>query len=87
MSIKGQKMNNTDELAIKCYKHFINTYNNNYSEIIDLFHGIMVTEIKDSEDGKILSINTNSNFIISLPIPVKPNVTLYDCFNLFTKIF
>jgi len=85
MSIVGEKINKKDELAIKCYNHYKNNYKDNYSELLDLFHGIMVTEIKDNDESKLLSSSTNSNFIISLSIPVKPNVTLYDCFNLFTK--
>ena len=59
-------------------------YRKEYSELIKLFYGISVSEIK-SKDGESYSINPEPFNLLNLPLPNKRNATLYDCFDLYTK--
>lgn len=82
--IIGNSQNEVDELAISCYKMLKDSYTKDYSEIMDLFYGILVSEIT-STDGKIkYSIKPENYFILDLPIPnSKSHITLSDCFDNF----
>lgn len=85
IKISGKIENNVDNLAVKCYSMLKDVYSKEYSEIMDLFYGIYVSVLA-SMDGKIdHTINPESFFVLDLPIPQKDNITLYDCFDLFTK--
>jgi len=85
IKISGNKKNKLDELAIECYSLLKNVYEKEYSEIMDLFYGIYVSEIA-SIDGKVKHcIKPESFFILDLSIPHNRQCSLYDCFDLFTK--
>ena len=82
MNISGKSENNTDDLALKCYGMLKDVYSKEYSEIMDLFYGIYVSQIV-SLDGKVHSTKPESFFILDLPIPTENTCNLYDCFNHF----
>lgn len=85
IKIKGVTENSTDVMAYKCYEMLKKTYKEEYSEIMDLFYGIYVSEVL-SVDGQIVySINPESFFILDIPIPNIQSCSIYDCFDLFTK--
>ena len=85
MNIKGVTENDTDKLAIECYKMMKNMYSKEYSEILQIFYGIHVSTINDN-DNKLLSMSPEPFFMIDLPIPKKENnVTIIDCFNEYVK--
>jgi ubiquitin carboxyl-terminal hydrolase 8 len=84
IKISGNKKNKLDGLAIECYSLLKNVYEKEYSEIMDLFYGIYVSEIA-SIDGKVKHcIKPESFFILDLSIPNNRKCSLYDCFDLFT---
>ena len=88
IKISGKKENKTDELAIKCYEMLKNSYSCEYSEIMELFYGIYVSQISAIDGGccdKIHTIKPENYFILDLPISTKPAANLYDCFDLFVK--
>lgn len=83
MNITGNIKNNLDKLAVSCYKMLQTIYSKEYSEIMDMFYGIYVSELTSLENKTILSYRPESYFILDLEIP-KPNPSLEDCLNSFT---
>ena len=82
MNISGKSENSIDDLALKCYGMLKDVYSKEYSEIMDMFYGIYVSQII-SMDKKVYSTKPESFFIIELPIPPNNPCTLYDCFDHF----
>jgi ubiquitin carboxyl-terminal hydrolase 8 len=82
MNISGKSENHVDDLALKCYGMLKDVYSKEYSEIMDMFYGIYVSQII-SMDNKVYSTKPESFFIIELPIPSNKPCTLYDCFDHF----
>jgi len=83
--ISGKSEHGVDTLALDCYNMLKTTYAKEYSEIMELVYGIYVSEIT-SIDGKIKHASkSESFFVLDLPIPVKPNISIYDCFDAFTR--
>lgn len=86
INVNGDKKNKKDELAICCYNKLKDLYSNDYSEIIHLFYGITVSQLKSVHDLSELSLTCESFCNLSLPIPVdKPVCSIYECFELFTQ--
>jgi len=84
MNIKGNVQNSTDKLATSCYKMLKQTYSKEYSEIMELFYGIYVSELSAINKDHIYSHRPESFFILDLEIPNR-NCSLYDCFSSFTN--
>tara|TARA_B100000795_G_scaffold269656_1_gene259803 strand:- start:1239 stop:2276 length:1038 start_codon:yes stop_codon:yes gene_type:complete len=84
MDITGNVKTKKDKLAINCYEMYIRMYSKEYSEILNIFYGIHVSKLS-FEDGSHQSSSPEPFFNLSLPIPDKPNVTLLDCFDEYTK--
>ncbi len=84
MQIEGVVKNEMDEVAIKCYKMMKNMYESEYSEMLDIFYGIHISRISSIE-GDILSDTPEPFSILSLPIPNKKEISLYDCFDEYCK--
>lgn len=84
LSISGKVENNVDKLATECYKMLRTTYQREYSEIMELFYGIYVSELTRLDGSKVLSICPEPYFLLDLEIPDKAK-TLYDCLDAFTK--
>lgn len=84
MKITGSENNSKDKLAKLCYKMLDTMYKKEYSEIVELFYGIYVSQIYTSNNSQILAQTAEPFFIINLPIPLKQNPTIYECFDLYT---
>ncbi len=83
LNISGTVEHHIDKLAITCYEMLKKTYEKDYSEIMELFYGIYVSELV-SYTNTVLTINPEPFFLLNLEIP--DNVkTLYDCFDAFTQ--
>ena len=80
MNIKGSVECEQDKLAISCYKMIKKIYENEYSEIVNMFFGIHVSQISDV-DNNVLSFNPEPFLNIDIPIPDKKNVDILDCLN------
>jgi ubiquitin carboxyl-terminal hydrolase 8 len=88
MKITGKKQNTTDSTALECYKMLQTIYKKEYSEIMEIFYAIYVSEISSLDGKKIYSTKSEMYFILDLPIPSHEIVrepTIYDCFELFTR--
>jgi len=88
MNITGEMKNETDKLANVCYGMMKNMYKKEYSEILNIFYGIHVSEIISITTNETLSARPESFSVLSLSIPIKENngtPTLYDCFDLYCK--
>ena len=85
MEIKGNAENNNDKIAKECYEMIIKMYEKEYSEIIEIFLGIHISQII-SLDGYILSNRPEPFFTIDLPIPTnKKNINIIDCLNYYSQ--
>jgi ubiquitin C-terminal hydrolase len=84
MKIMGSIENPVDKLATECYKMLQQTYSREYSEIMDLFYGIYVSELLSIDGRTSHTVKAESFFILDLPIP-KKEASLYDCFDAFTS--
>ena len=85
MTINGEPQNEIDKKAIKaltCWKQF---FKNDYSKIIEMFYGQIISVIKTDDDPKFISETYDPFSNISLEIPNKENVNIYDCLDNFTK--
>lgn len=92
IEITGNPENETDNLAISCYNMLQKVCSEEYSEIIDLFYGIYVSNIHSVETPiQLLSTNPEPFFILDLPIPIvtpqinTPQINIYDCIDLFME--
>jgi ubiquitin carboxyl-terminal hydrolase 8 len=87
MRVLGNPSSVTDGIAIKCYSALKTIYEKEYSEIMEMFYGMYVSEIT-SIDGKVsYIIKPESYFILDLPM-VHGNdmaTNLYGCFDLFVR--
>lgn len=86
IKISGKTANTIDELAVKCYEMLRESYSREYSEIMELFYGIYVSQISAIDgDQKIHTMKPESYFILDLPVAGSHTPTIYDCFDLFVK--
>lgn len=68
--INGTVQNETDILAVKCYRYLQTIYKNEYSEILDLFYGVYVSKLVGMDEKHTLHSCIPENFfILDLPIP------------------
>ena len=94
IKINGTIKNNTDRLAISCFKMLDNMYSKEYSFILKVFYGIQVSEILEVNTNTNTNTNTNSENVLSyspepfstLSLSIKNihNCTLYECLDLYT---
>jgi ubiquitin carboxyl-terminal hydrolase 8 len=87
IKISGNPENNTDNTAIKCYDMLKTLYAKEYSEIMDMFYGIYVSEIISKDNSVKHVIKPESYFILDLPIlePGRIARNLHECFNIYIK--
>jgi len=85
MTISGNINNEVDTLAKDCYKMMQQMYKSEYSEILNIFYGISVTQIKSYESGEVLSRKCESFSLLSLSLPNKSNASIFDCLDLYGK--
>lgn len=79
MSISGNIVTDVDTLAKECYKMMQNMYKSEYSEILNIFYGISVTQIKSYNTGEILRRNCEPFSILSLSLPNKISADIFEC--------
>ena len=85
MNINGKPNGETDDLAISCYQMLKNIYTKEYSEIMELFYGIYVSELTSSDGTIVHSVRPESYSMLDLELP-KKTPTLYDCFDSFNLL-
>lgn len=86
MNIRGAALNATDKLALSCYNMLKTSYEKEYSEIMELFYGIYVSEIASPENSSVpLSCRPEHFFIVDVEMPLTKHLTLYDCLDSFTR--
>lgn len=77
-----------DKLGLNCLTMLRDIYKKEYSEVMDMFYGVLVSELASTENNqKIYSLKPEQYFILDLPIPNQQNSvpTLMDCFHEFIK--
>ena len=87
MQINGQMQTETDKLATVCYTMMKNMYKKEYSEMLNIFYGIHVSEIISNTTCESLSAMPEPFSVLSLSLPDKEKATptLYDCFDLYCE--
>jgi ubiquitin carboxyl-terminal hydrolase 8 len=87
MKINGDKKTDIDEMATVCYEMLKNVYSKEYSEIMNIYYGIYVSEIISMETSKRHSMKPESYFILDLPVMDEHGFAknIYECFNLYCK--
>ena len=85
MSISGTVITDIDTLAQECYKMMQTMYKTEYSEILNLFYGISVTQIKSFKTDEVLSRACEPFSILSLSLPNKLNTDIFECIDLYRE--
>lgn len=86
ISIHGQHQNDVDKKAIICYKMIKEYCEKSYSEVLDIFYAVYISEIFLLDESQSLSIKPEYYFILDLPIPIiDRTIILTDCFDELTK--
>ena len=95
ISIQGHVENTTDDLALHVCKFLKSIYEKEYSEIHDLFSGVLIHFIDpimtDNSRTEIhYRIQPDLFFVLNLPLPYPvrndhSHYSLYDCFNCFCQ--
>ena len=84
IDITGNPKNKLEKLQLMCMKQFKTQYNSDYSIILDLFYGQLITEIK-TLDGKHVSYNFSP--FSTLEVPLKEtnsnSISLEECLEKF----
>jgi ubiquitin carboxyl-terminal hydrolase 8 len=85
ITISGKVINPIDKMALDAMSEWKRYFKNNYSKIIELFYGQMVSRI--FVDNEVKSSNYSPICFFSLPMPNKSGsqISLIDCFNEFTN--
>lgn len=83
ITFSGTSQNQTDNLAIQCYKLMKETYDKEYSEMLNIFQGIFVSQLSSTTTDEIYRSTPEMYFILDLPIPNNAICTLYDCMDHF----
>jgi ubiquitin C-terminal hydrolase len=89
MRISGTEVNGTDKLAKACYDMMKNMYAKEYSEMLNIFYGIHmsdITAITEASSTVSLSMTAEPFSILTLPLPSTGNeCSLYDCLDLYCQ--
>jgi ubiquitin C-terminal hydrolase len=83
MQITGSSQNNVDDMATICYNMMKNMYKKEYSEMLNIFYGIHVSEITSQTTGETISLTPEPFSVLSISIPHKHEPTLFDCLDLY----
>jgi ubiquitin carboxyl-terminal hydrolase 8 len=92
MNIQGKTENDLDRMAVECYGMLKKIYSKEYSEIMDMFYGIYVSEILSITSNEKYSYKPEHFFILDIPLPDKRKwvgtdkkyADIYDCLDIFT---
>jgi len=87
MNISGNPKNNRDIMATRCFKMLKDIYANEYSEIMNLFYGMYVSEIISSDMKTYHAMNPENFFVLDLPVVNgnMPLTNIYNCFDEYIK--
>ena len=85
VNITGEIKNELDKCAFEAMKIWKIYFKDSYSIIIDLFYSQNSSRIYDLEKN-LLSTNYDPICYHIVPIPEKDNISIYDCFDLFTTM-
>lgn len=85
INIKGIAESNCDKIALKCYKSYVDRFQNDYSLIIKLFYSLQMTYNRRVSDDEIISMCYDSNFIINIPLLDNKVQNLTQCIDLYLK--
>lgn len=87
IEIKGKIKNKLDKIAIEAAKSWISFFKNDYSKIIEIFYGQLVTEIIDNNTNRTISRSFQPFCFLILPITSKnkDNLNIYSCLDLYFK--
>ena len=86
MSITGSVVNDKDKTAIQCYDMIKRMYAKEYSEIWNMFYGVLVSQLVSIESNEIIGVNPEPFFMVNLPIPSNnKSPSLIDCFDLYIE--
>lgn len=86
MSISGTIETSKDRIAVMCYEMIKTMFSKEYSEIWNMFYGVMVSQIVSNKTKEELSIKPEPYCTLSLPIPTNnKSPSLLDCFNLYVE--
>ena len=86
MNITGEVKNNKDILAKECFAMIKKMYSETYSELLNIFYGIHVSQIISKDKTGILSAKPEPFILINLPFPINTNeCSIYDCFDIYTE--
>jgi len=87
LKISGKLENKTDEIAVKCYSMLQDIYSKEYSEIMELFFGVYMSELTSRDGSVVHVIKPESFFILDLPVLDGSRIAtnIYECMDFFTK--
>ncbi len=68
MRISGTAQNDRDVMATKCYDMLKTVYSTEYSEIMDMFYGIYVSEILSADGTTSHTMKPEHFFMLDIPI-------------------
>ena len=85
MEITGDVINKTDKLAKVCYEMMRDMYKKDYSEILNIFYGIHVSQISSLDKNECLRLRPEPFSVLSLSIAQVRNPTIFDCLDLYCK--
>ena len=85
MEVSGIVKNGTDKLAQTCYSMMKTMYGKEYSEMLNIFYGIHVSEITSMTTEESLSLRPEPFSVLSLSLPDKNNISLMECVDLYCK--
>lgn len=83
MTIKGTEMNSTDKYAKISYQYIKDLYEKDYSEMVDIFYGVHISQILNKENQE--SLTPESMILLNVAIPALKHPTLIDCLDDFYK--
>jgi ubiquitin C-terminal hydrolase len=87
--ISGHIEHEVDNIALEIYNFMKPIYEKDYSEIKDLFTGTYISFLDPLHDlstqPKHFSKMPDIFSVLNLPVPVQPNISLYDCLDTFCK--
>jgi len=85
ISINGEIKNDLDKVAMECMKSWKMFFKNSYSKIIDIFYGHLIYTAYNKENlSDIVSRVYQPTCFFLVPIPLKKDITIYDCLDLYT---
>jgi len=83
IQIQGNIENTTDKMAVECYGTLKKVYSKEYSEVMEMFYGISISELASLDKATKHSITPEMFFILDLPLPLTESPNLYQCMDAY----